>query len=576
MYQKEYSKIVALRQCLKEHGLDGYIIPSYDEFRNEYPPQSLQRLYWCTGFSGSNGFLIITATKLLFATDGRYLIQAKDQLTDDYMILDMYDEQFFDCLRKELKDIKLLGYDPFIESIQKLAYYKRVLSGTQICLLSVAENLIDKLHLGNVKKESEHEIKNLIKEEAGYDTEEKLAQVVKCFSQEADYLLISNLDSICWLLNIRGDDVPMSMLITGILIIHRSQQMFFFGDHDLQLHSVKCYSLAEVKSFFLKLVMQDQKIQADNQCSSWFQEMARDNLMIIEDPIIKLKAIKNYVEINNIKKAHLLDGVALCRFFCWLYNNIGGVTEVQAAERLLYFRQLSKDFINISFDTISAFGKNGAIIHYKPSKNTDTMITGENLYLLDSGGQYYFGTTDVTRTFSFGSPTEMQKKHYTLVLKGMIALSKVRFPKYTNGAQLDGIARRALWNEGLDYPHGTGHGVGYCSSVHEGPHGISKNNLVSMQVGMIVSNEPGYYIEGKYGIRIENLMLVQESDKSQFLCFETLTMVPIPINLVVKEMLSSDEIQWLDHYNSQIIKKVGDYLTNEEQKTLLAIIGDMV
>lgn len=566
-----FNRITKLRDLLKQYSIDGYLVPSYDEFRSEYPPKSLQRLKWLTGFTGSNGLLIIKEEKLIFLTDSRYLLQATQQLGNKYRILDMADEASWSKVTKVINGSCILGYDPMIESVNSMQYHQRMFSRENIQLQGVKENLVDLIWVDKPKLESK-KILRLAKKDAGLSTGEKLEQLLSKMDKNVDYLLITQLDSICWLLNIRGFDIKYSPLILAYLMIKKTGEVYLFSDSVAEkIEGVEVLKLNQIKEFFIELIISGSTIQASTAVSYWFKETAGTGLFIKEDIIESLKACKNEVEIENIKQTHFLDGLALCRFICWLGVHIGKVTEISAAEELLKFRQMAKNFVDLSFTTISAFAENGAVVHYKPSKKTDKTITKDNLYLLDSGGQYKFGTTDVTRTFYFGSPNIEQKRNYTLVLKGLIRLSQLKFPIGTNGAQLDSLARLDLWQYGLDYGHSTGHGVGYFLSVHEGPRTFSKSGSAPLRVGMVTSNEPGYYKEGAYGIRIENLMLVVESETKGFLEFETLTLVPIPHNLVDFDLLDNREKAWLQNYNQKVFERMSPHLTAEERNRLQSI-----
>ncbi|WHQ46700.1 MAG: aminopeptidase P family protein [Candidatus Midichloria sp.] len=568
---KSFDRITKVKNLLKQYNIDGYIVPSYDEFRNEYTPKPLQRLEWLTGFTGSSGLLIIKEEKLLFLTDSRYLLQAKQQLGNKYQILDIADEESWKKITKAVKNYCILGYDPMIESISSIQYYQKVFSHKNIQLQAVKENLIDLIWLDKPKLGSK-KILRLTKKEAGLSTEEKLEQLLLKIDKNVDYLLVTQLDSICWLLNIRGSDIKYSPLILSYLLIKKKGNIYLFSDSVTEkIEGVKILKLKQIKELFIELIIPGSIVQSSKEVSHWFKETAGASMIIKEDIIELMKACKNNVELEHIRQAHFLDGLALCKFICWLEAHIGKVTEISAAEKLLKFRQMANNFIDLSFTTISAFAENGAIVHYKPTKKTNKTITKDNLYLLDSGGQYRFGTTDVTRTFCFGIPTIEQKRDYTLVLKGLIRLSQLKFPISTNGAQLDSLARLDLWQHGLDYGHSTGHGVGYFLSVHEGPQTLSRSGSVPLKTGMITSNEPGYYKEGEYGIRIENLMLVRESEVKGFLEFETLTLVPIPLNLIDFELLDNREKVWLQNYNLKIFEIMSPHLNVEEKNQLQSI-----
>ena len=569
---KNLNRIQKLRQLIQGYNIDGYLIPSYDEFRNEYTPKHLRRLEWLTGFDGSNGVLLLTYNRLLFFTDNRYLLQAKKQLYLEFQIFDLVESDAWERALYEFRADLKLGYDPMIESIDSIKRYQKLFENKSIVLCPIEGNLVDKIWLDKPVLSKYNKILKLADLDAGLSVEDKLKQVLKKMDKNADYLLVTQLDSICWLLNIRGMDIDYSPLILGVLMINKHGDIYLFSDtvHE-EIIGVKVLELNEIKSFFKQLLSQNKKIQTNSSASYWFEQIGVDNLIIREGIIEQIKACKNEVEIKNIRNAHFLDGLAICKFICWLEQHIDKTTEISAAEKLLWFRQQADSFVDLSFATISAFGANAAIVHYKSTIETNSTINKENLYLLDSGGQYKFGTTDVTRTFCFGNPSLEQKLHYTLVLKGLIRVSSARFPIGTNGAQLDSLARLDLWSHGLDYGHSTGHGVGYFLSVHEGPQRIARNSTVDFKAGMITSNEPGYYLHGKYGIRIENIMLVKDSITKGFLEFETLTLVPIPTNLIKFDLLDSNEKFWLRDYNNQVLTIMSQYLQDTEKKQLQRI-----
>jgi Xaa-Pro aminopeptidase len=571
MSGKLLNKVSKLTAQFEKYEIKGYIVPSYDEFRNEYVPSHLQRLSWLTGFTGSNGILILNKEQLFFMTDSRYTIQAKTELSNKFQILDMTDANSWARVFSSFKEGEYIGYDPMIESISTFARYHRLCKAHSVKLKPINENLVDLIWVEKLIPNKKGLLKLSIKE-AGESSDNKIALAIKNMNNNSDYLLVNNLSLICWLLNIRGNDIKNTPLILGYLVICRNGKCYLFSDSIKDpLENVQIFSLSNIRDFFINLIISGAIIEAGSDISIWFKEIAQEALKVVENTLQLTKATKNTTEIANIKRAHFEDGVALCKFIIWLAENFNSTDEIAASEQLLYFRKQSDIFIEPSFDTISAFGSNGAIIHYKPSKETNQIITNNNLYLLDSGGQYKFGTTDVTRTFCFGKATAEQKKHYTLVLKGMMRLSMLKFPLGTNGAQLDSLARLDLWMQGLDYPHSTGHGVGYFLSVHEGPQSISKLGTIAMAPCMVLSNEPGYYKEGEYGIRIENLMLVKESKTKGFLEFETLTMAPIMKNLVDLKLLNEVEKNWLDNYNMTVFNKVGKILGSTQRNKLQTI-----
>jgi Xaa-Pro aminopeptidase len=546
-------KITALKNLAKKHSLSGFIIPSNDEFQNEYVPDHLNRLKSITNFDGSYGLAIIGINFNLFFTDGRYLLQATKQLSKDFYIHNITELSTFD-FSQYLKKNSVLGFDAFLHSESNINYFKTLLEKFNITLSPVEQNILPIITKSNANQPTTSQAFLLDDKFTGKNSASKIQEICKKLDPKADFLLITNPEAICWLLNIRGHDVKYTPLLLAYALLTKTGKVHLFTDPKkitFSIPNTKIYPLTEFETFFLGLALEGKNIQLDPTktpfwCSS---KIPSKQTIKCENPIELAKAIKNPVEIKGIKKAHKHDGLAVVKFLKWLERNIrNNIDEIQASQKLLDFRKESKDFIYPSFETISAYGDNGAIIHYKPTKKTTKIINFDNLYLLDSGGQYYTGTTDVTRTLCFGKPTQQQKLHFTLVLKGHIAIARIKFPYGTTGGQIDALARQYLWQHGLDYGHGTGHGVGHCLGVHEGPQRISKLSNVPLQEGMILSNEPGFYKENHYGIRIESLLLVKKSKLKGFLEFETLTCIPISIKLVDKTLLTNEEINWLQDY----------------------------
>ncbi len=591
--KKKSSHLPIFRKKLEENGISGFIIPSNDEFQNEYVPLYLNRLKFLTGFTGSNGVAIITKSQAALFTDGRYLLQAEKELGSEYKILDMYKNDSFNWFDEGLGKSGVLGYDPMLHTPDNLNYYRKLGEKFQFKLKAIENNLVDALRQdaneGSVKAAFELDL-----EFTGKPREDKIKKVCQKIDADADYLLITNSDAICWLLNIRGYDVEFTpFLLANMLLAKNGGGKNESGKNEgsknggsilycdprklkFNLPNIEIKPLEELKTDFQNLLKNQYKIQIDpKKVAAWFSENHdyKEGILFKNDPIDIMKACKNSTEIAGFREAHLQDGIALAKFLCWLLENWQNLDETGAAAKLLEFRSKGKHFVSPSFHTISAYGANGAIIHYNSEENNAKALSNDNLYLLDSGGQYLNGTTDVTRTVHFGKPTTQQKKHFTLVLKGHIALAKARFPAGTTGEALDVLARSALWQYGLDYAHGTGHGVGHFLSVHEGPQRIGKARSESQQLlkGMILSNEPGYYLENNYGIRIENLMLVVESSIPGFLEFETLTLLPIQRDLVDDAMLTEDEKEWLDNYNKNTIHKLGEFLDTKEKQVLSQI-----
>ena len=570
--KKFKDRIKKLRVLFKKYELDAYLIPTNDEFFNEFPPLNKRRLEWLTGFSGSNGIAIITKVDNFLMTDGRYLIQAKNQLLNDFKILDMRNTQ--ECTDKLLKSLQScnIGFDPMLHTEKNLLFYERLFRKVKnFKLKPINQNLIDlisppsKSHLINT-------VKSLDAKYVEINEQDKIDKILKKIDKKADFLFITDLASICWLLNIRGNDVPYTPFLLSYLLLHKSGQVELFTNIKKLKDSsieIKFSPLEKTQERYKEIILQNKIVQLDPSTTPvWFtQNGAIDLLIKKQDPCILQKAQKNRIELAGIKYAHIQDGIAMCKFLYWLEHNVNAnITELDASEKLLSLRKERTLFEYPSFCTISASGANGAIIHYNPTKETNSTIEINKIYLVDSGGQYMNGTTDVTRTLCFSPPSEIQKLHYTLVLKGHINLALAKFPKGAKGAQLDALARQYLWENGLDYPHGTGHGVGHFLSVHEGPQSISQSstNTCALMPGMLITNEPGYYKENKYGIRIENIMIVKQSKFEGFLEFETITFVPIQFQLIDFTLLTEREKLWLLNYHIKTRDKLAPYLQDEE------------
>lgn len=539
------ARISKLRDSFNEYGIDCYLIPSNDEFQSEYVPKHLNRLKFITGFTGSNGLAIITKTSALFFTDGRYLLQAAQELADDFEVYNLID--LFKFLPKNK-----IGYDPKIYSLKVIDRYK------DYDLVSCA-NLVD-LIWNDKPTANLSEVFDYPIEYAGESSDDKCKAIQNhLIEKNIDAVIITDSSSICWLLNIRAHDVECNPILLSFLIFHQD------GSVELFSNAKDSYSLNEF-SDRLKLI-KNKKVQIDpNSASTWLASQL-DHLILADDPCLLKKACKNDIEIEKAKEIHVIDGAAVTKLLYWLDNNEDKKSELTISSKLLELRRKGDGFIYPSFTSISSFAANGAIIHYAPNEKTNKALSGNGLFLLDSGGQYYGGTTDITRVISIGEATHQQRIDFTLVLKGHIALASAVFIEGTSGSELDVLARQFLWKNGKNYAHGTGHGVGNALSVHEGPQGISKYNKVPLQPGMILSNEPGYYKDGEYGIRIENLMVVKDLNNG-YLAFETLTLAPIDKRLILADMLSFQEKQWLNGYHQKVYQKLSPLLSKEESMWL--------
>lgn len=750
-------RIQLLRELLIRHKIDSYIIPSSDEWQNEY--SSKVRLAFISGFSGSNGVLIITQKNLILYTDSRYTAQAKIELSNEYTTLDMYKQE--DCGFMKICEGCTIGYDPMILTQKEVEYYEKIGAEFNFNLLAIDENLVDILMVDNTVNVVEisgedasvlckkiinalpqyfpnaevnekyiedvkynynlaatvdekycgmisiewnyeananiywlgiwpdiegmkigtrlinhieniaitqgiktltvetlslsendtnylsiynfykkcgfnklftikpagynHEMAYMVKSDlssksqqndhasevlilphsiTGESVDEKFNRLATFFPKNSEYLILTCPDSICWLLNLRGKDIQYNMSILSYAIISRNEINFFVNississieQNNKNIFKLENYNLNEILqlknyhinikpiSIFKQFLLENkhQNFALDrNKSSAWIIQ----NLLYTEhiiDPTVKMRSVKNLTELEGIKLAHLYDGVAICKFWFWLYVSLKSgnkIDESSAAAKLSEFRKQNEFFLCESFATISAYGSNGAIVHYHPKENTCRAIPSQGcdyIYLLDSGGQYTTaGTTDITRVFDlgkiFGVNKYEHKKAYTLILKGHINLARAIFPVGTTGSQLDVLTRYNLWQNGIDYGHGTGHGVGHFLSVHEGPHAISSRNQAPLEENMILSIEPGYYKEGSFGMRIENLYCVKKASKFEgFLQFQLLTMVPIETSLVDFNLLSADEIDWLKTHNKITLEAIKNYLTSDEVEFLVS------
>jgi Xaa-Pro aminopeptidase len=563
----------ALRELITKHHIDGYIVPSTDEFNNEYVPIHLKRLQYITGFTGSNGVGLILRDYVALFTDGRYLLQASLELGNEFLIFDTGSDKYKEFFAK-LKGY-IIGFDPNLLTQLVYSCYDRLAHKYGIILKAIDTNLVDEIWVEKPQLQAS-KIIELGLEFVGKTREDKIKEVVAVFSSKADYLLISSPDSVCWLLNLRSNDIEYTPFLLSYALIDKLGNIELFLDknnHKFKLNGVNTRSFETLKTRYQELIKANQKISIDLKNSSYwfFINTPAEQLVSLDDPCRLLKACKNSVEVEGFRQCHIQDGIAVCKFLGWLENNIDGdLDEIKASDKLLEFRQQRSLFQYPSFASISAFASNGAIVHYHPKPESNKVITQEGLYLIDSGGQYLNGTTDITRVTCFGNPSPEQIRNFTLVLKGHIQLAKAIFPEGTTGLQLDALARSSLWKDGKDYEHGTGHGVGHFLSVHEGPQRIGKNYAcnVPLKVGMVVSNEPGFYKKEEYGIRIENLLLVKETNYKGFLEFETLTLVPIDQKLIDSTLLTEDERLWINDYHANIRKKIATYLDPIEKNWL--------
>ncbi len=555
---------------LKKKKADYYFISTSDEYLNEYVPEYNMRLKWLTNFSGSNGYALLSEKKNFFFTDGRYLEQANKELPKNFKILDLNKESLTNFF-SDFKNKKILT-DTKCFSKNLIIKISKSLQQSNSKLIHDRKNLIDCIW-SERPKEGIEKFFILKKEKCGESFEQKLKKIRPVDNQ---ILVITSSESLCWLLNIRGYDLENTPLVFCRAIITKKIFEFYVNKKKIPRDFVSIYKnikIHDISQFDQRLTkLSKENIQVDNQLSYFFYKTLGGNkLFFKDDPCKILKSQKNRVEILQSRSAHLSDGIALVKFYCWLEENYKKkkLTEFLAAEKLEEFRKENTNYFSLSFPTISATGANGSIIHYKPNRKSSVLKNGE-LYLCDSGGQYYGGTTDITRTIFLGEkPPEKLKLIYTKVLLGHLNISMLKFPAGTKGFQLDSIARYNLWNDGHDYNHGTGHGVGSFLGVHEGPQSISKNpSNVSLKPGMIISNEPGFYKNNSFGIRIENLVLVKKSLFKNFFEFETLSLFPYELKLINFNLLNNIQKDWIRDYHNQIYSKVSNFLNKKHSNWL--------
>ena len=551
-------KIEKLKKIFKREKIDGYIVPKNDEFFGEYVPDHNDRLNFISNFSGSYGLALILKNKNYLFVDGRYTLQANNQSKKFFKVMTIPSQMPSDILRKKKL---LIGFDPNLFTKKSLSIF----FGKSKCEYKpLAKNFIDEIWKRKIKKNK----KKFFVLPAGSVSETYQSKISKITNylkrRKSDFLFITASENNAWLLNIRGHDMKYTPIPSSYILISRNKNIKFFCDlkklsSTFRSHFDKVEFLdIKICSKILSKIKKGKFIIDKNSCSYFFESIIRKNNKILnfQDPIYFLKAIKGRQEIENIKKAHIFDGAALTKYLFWLKKNFDKkkITEISASQKLFDFRKKNNKFKFSSFPTISGTGPNGAIIHYKATKKTNRKLKKGDVYLVDSGGQYEFGTTDVTRTISLKNSNKRIKDIFTRVLKGHIAVANFKLKNNTSGAKIDFSARKYLKQIGLNYAHGTGHGVGYFLNVHEGPHAISKNNNISFQRGMIVSNEPGYYEKNKFGIRIENLIYVKGGRKGN--TFENLTMAPIEKDLIIRENLNKNEKRWLNNYHKTVFRNL--------------------
>ena len=559
-------KINKLRNLISKYQIDGYLIPKNDEFFNEYVSQNYDRLRFISSFSGSFGFALILKKKNYLFVDGRYTLQAKIQSGKFFEIITIPSKYPYDILKtKKLK----IGFDPKLFTKKTLGFF---FQKTECEKVPINQNLIDKLWQRNTNTKIK-KFYSLPNKAFSQSYVKKLNKLVKVLNRKkANYQFVTASENIAWLLNIRGEDTKYTPMPNAYLLLDNKRKINLFCDlrkieksFKKKFNGINFIDIKKTNLFLLDI--KNKKILIDDStCSVYFQNLLQKNNQILKlvDPIYFLKAIKSKKEMQNIINSHIHDGVALTKFLFWIKDNFEKkfIDEIYAQEKLLEFRKQNTNFKFLSFPTISGSGPNGAIIHYKATEKSSRQLKKGDIYLVDSGGQYSFGTTDVTRTISLKSKNARIKNIFTRVLKGHIAVARFNLKTNTTGAQVDVAARKFLKEVNLDYSHGTGHGVGYFLNVHEGPQAITKKNKTSFKEGMIFSNEPGYYEKGKFGIRIENHIKGKKIRTN--IAFEDLTMAPIDKELIDKNLLKKEEIHWLNNYHKKVFKNLKKFMSKIE------------
>ncbi len=573
-------RIQACRQEMSQLGLDAYIIPSSDPHQSEYVADRWKSREWISEFTGSAGVVVITQDHAGLWTDSRYFLQAEEQLATSEMVLhkvkNQYIPQHIAWCRDNLDKGKVVGVDGWmISSAQEKSYIK--ILGEAGVKLNTSHDVIEKIWDQRPDLPTEKVIDHDVNF-AGKTREEKLAVIREKMKEKgADLYLMTALDDIAWAYNLRGNDVEFNPVFIGYGLIGKSEAILYidpakisdFMFASLQEDGIKVREYDFILQDLNKLDEKATILADPSQVNSVLYKGINGKIISGQSIVKWEKAIKNEVEISHIRQVMVKDGAALANTFYWMEETLKekGIPEAELAEKLAYYRSQQPYYKGESFSAIVGYKGNGAIIHYRPMPDTCATIEKDGMLLVDSGGQYMDGTTDITRTFSLSVPTAEQKKHFTLVLRGMIALTLMKFPEGTPAGQLDTIARQFLWNETLNYGHGTGHGVGFFLNVHEPPQGFatinSERGKTAIVPGMLTSNEPGYYLEGEYGIRIENLVLAKEDETEGFIAFDTTTLYPIDLRLIDETMLNRREKAWLNRYHQEVYDKVSPLLKNE-------------
>ena len=583
-------RINALRQQMQKNKLDAWIIPGSDPHQSEYVADHWKGREWISGFTGSAGNIVITKKHAGLWTDSRYFIQAEKELKGSKMKLHKlkvaHTSEYIDWLKNNLKKGDKIGCDGMLFSLSQVRRLKMTFEPLGIKII-YSKDILKPVWKNRPALPSDKIFEHKVKY-AGKSRAKKIAEIRRAMKEKnVDHHLVATLDDIAWIFNIRSSDVECNpVAIAYAIISHRKSYLFIEAEKvptnlrkQFQKDGIILKPYNSVEDF-LRKIPKSNKVLLNSATINMRLYDALGSQQIVHGKTISthLKAIKNKTEIKHIKNAMIKDGVALTKLYMWLEDLIGkggSVSEAEVAVRLDELRRAQGDYFGESFSAIVGWKGNGAIVHYRPDPKDCATIKGRGILLLDSGGQYIDGTTDITRTVAFGKPTKEQKENYTLVLKGHIGLGDLKFPKGTRGNQMEILARQPLWSQGLNYGHGTGHGVGFFLNVHEGPQsigsGITAKAATVFEEGMLTSNEPGFYKTGEYGIRIENLVLVEEDKKTaygDFLKFDSVTLFPIDKNLIAYNLLTKREVEWLNDYHSTVYKKISPFLNKKEKAWL--------
>ncbi|KAI0560093.1 Xaa-Pro aminopeptidase [Gracilaria domingensis] len=590
-------RLAALREELKRCNVEAMVIPTVDPHFSEYAPSSYAYRNFISGFTGSAGIALVTLDEAYLWTDGRYFLQAEKQLDANWKLMKAglpETPTITEFIAESLPKGSRLGIDPFLHSTQFLEKLREASGddeGVQVRFLD--SNPVETVWGTDRPPLPEGEVRVHDIQYAGKSVKEKLESLRESMTKkECSHMILSMLDEVCWLYNIRGSDIPHNPVVLAYALISKDTSKIYVGSSKLGPNEVEFLRSSGVEILPYENVLQDLRDIAQKREKVWLdpsstsvalKEALGEFTFVEETPVRMAKACKNEAELRGMQEAHIRDGVALSSFLCWLEDfvntNGGSISELEAATKLREFRAEQHGFLEESFPTIAGFGAHGAIIHYNPSEGSPAQISNKEVFLLDSGGQYVDGTTDVTRTMHLGgNASDHEKECFTRVLQGHIRIDSVVFPDDTTGLMLDALARVSLWNVGLDYRHGTGHGVGACLNVHEGPHSISprpNSNVAALKEGMIVSNEPGYYEDGEFGIRIENLLYVVKRETAHrfggknYLGFERLTYVPLDTSMIKWEILSQTEVEWINNYHQAVWEKLSPRMVDGKYKEWL-------